>query len=318
MSGDRVIAVTGATGFVGLHLVAALARERWRVRILARRPPGHESWPGIAVDVVPGSLEDSHALERLTVGADAVVHVAGLIKGRDPAEFMSVNCHGTRAVAQAAQQFAPAARFVVISSLAAREPQLSAYAASKRAGEEAARAIYRDRREQLVIVRPPVIYGPGDRETLAIFKAVSRTFVPVFGSGRIAIVHVADAAAAIARLAIGNRGAVGLYALADDNPGGYSSRELMGEAARALGRSPHFAPIPGGVLLAAGQASAWWGRIRGRAHMFTVGKAREMLHPDWSVSGNELIPAAIYRSRIGISEGFRTTVAWYKAAKWLD
>jgi nucleoside-diphosphate-sugar epimerase len=317
VSGDRVIAVTGATGFVGLHLVAALARAGGRVRILARRQPGQESWRGIAVDVVPGRLEEAQALERLTVGADAVVHVAGLIKARDRSEFMSVNCQGTRAVAQAAQQYAPAARFVVISSLAAREPQLSDYAASKRAGEEAARAVYRDRREQLVIVRPPIIYGPGDRETLAIFKAVSHAFVPIFGSGRMAILHVADAAAAIARLAVGNGGAAGLYALADDNPSGYSNRELMSEAARAVGRTPHFAPVPGGVLLAAGQASAWWGRIRGRAHIFTPGKAREMLHPDWSVSCDELIPAAIYRSQIGIAEGFRTTVAWYKAANWL-
>jgi nucleoside-diphosphate-sugar epimerase len=133
-----------------------------------------------------------------------------------------------------------------------------------------------------------------------------------------AIVHVTDAAAAIARLAVGPAEAAGLYALADDNPSGYSSAELMREAARAVGRSPHFASIPGGVLLAAGQASAWWGRIRGRAPIFTAGKAREMLHPDWSVSCEELLPAEIYRSQIGISEGFRTTVAWYKAAKWLD
>jgi len=317
MSADGVIAVTGATGFLGPHILTALAREGRRIRILARRDSAHELWRGIALDVVPGSLEDSRSLERLTLGADAVIHAAGLIKARDPTEFFRVNCHGTCAVAQAAQQHAPAARLVVISSLAAREPQLSQYAASKRAGEEAARTVYRERGEHLVIVRPPVIYGPGDRETLAIFRAASHAFVPIIGSGRMAIVHVADAAAAIARLAIGI-GTAGLYALADDNPRGYSRREIMSEAARAVGRSPRFAPIPGGVVLAAGQASTWWGRIRGRAQIFTVGKAREVLHPDWSVSCGELLPAAIYRPRIGISEGFRTTVAWYKAAHWLD
>ena len=317
MSAAGVIAVTGATGFLGPHIVAALARAGRRVRILARRDPAHELWRGITLDVVPGSLEDSHSLERLTLGADAVIHAAGLIKARDPSDFLRVNGHGTRAVAQAAQRCAAAARLIVISSLAAREPQLSPYAASKRAGEEAARAVYRDRAEQLVIVRPPVIYGPGDRETLAIFKAASHALVPIVGTGRLSIVHVADAAEAIARLAVGI-GAAGLYALADDNPSGYSRRELMTEAARAVGRSPHFAPIPGGVVLAAGQASAWWGRIRGEARIFTVGKAREALHPDWSVSCGELIPAAIYRPQIGIAEGFRSTVAWYKTAKWLD
>ncbi len=316
MSDDRIVAVTGATGFLGRHIVEALAREGRRVRILARRDIAHEAWRGITLDVVRGSLEDSHALERLTLGADAVIHAAGLIKTRVAAEFLSVNRDGTHAVAEAARQYAPAARFIAVSSLAAREPQLSDYAASKRAGEQAARAVYRDRPDQLVIVRPPVIYGPWDRETLAIFKAASRAVVPIFGSGRTAIVHAADAAAAIVRLSTG-AGAAGLYTLADCNPAGYSVKELMGEAARAVGRIPRFARIPAGAVLAAGQAVAWWGQVRGRTPLFSAGKAREMLHPDWSVSSGELLPAAIYQSRIGISEGFRATAAWYKAAKWL-
>lgn len=316
MSGDGVVAVTGATGFLGLHIVVALAREGRTVRILARRDPAHELWRGIALDVVRGSLEDSPALERLTLGADAVIHAAGLIKARDPSEFFRVNRDGARAVAQAARQYAPASQFVAVSSITAREPQLSHYAASKLAGEQAVRAEYRDKPDQLVIVRPPAIYGPWDRETLAIFKAASHAVVPIFGSGRTAVVHVADAAAAISRLAVGT-GAAGLYALADCNPAGYSAQDLMGEAARAVGRIPHFARVPDGALLAAGRVSAWWGRMRGRAPMFTAGKAREMLHPDWSVSSGELLPSTIYRSQIGISEGFRATAAWYKAAKWL-
>lgn len=316
MSGDGVICVSGATGFLGLHIVAALAREGRRIRILARRDPAHELWRGIPLDVVPGRLEDPRSLERLTVGAETVIHVAGLIKARNPSEFLRVNCEGTRAVARAALTYAPESRFVAISSIAAREPRLSPYAASKRAGEEAARDVYRGRPGQLVIVRPPVIYGPWDRATLAIFKAAQHALVPIIGSGRTAIVHVTDAAAAIVRLAVG-AGGTGLYALADDNPAGYSARELMGEAARAVGRTPHFARIPDGAVVLAGRASAWWGRIRGLAPLFTVGKAREMLHRDWSVSPGELLPSAIYQSRIGISEGFRATAAWYQAAKWL-
>ncbi len=316
MSGDGVICVSGATGFLGLHIVAALARAGRRIRILAQRDVAHELWRGIALDVVPGRLEDSRSLERLTLGADTVIHVAGLVKARDASEFLRVNRDGTRAIAQAALKYAPASRFVAISSLAAREPHLSHYAASKRAGEEAARHVYRDRQGQLVIVRPPMIYGPWDRESLAIFKAASHSLVPIVGSGRMTVVHVTDAAAAIVRLAVG-AGSAGLYALADDNPAGYSPREFMGEAARAVGRIPHFARIPGGALIIAGQAWAWWGRLRGRAPIFSVGKAREILHPDWSISSDELLPSAIYQSRIGISEGFRATAAWYKTAKWL-
>ena len=316
MSGDRVVAVTGATGFLGLHLVVALARQGARVRILARRPTSHELWAGIPLDVVPGSLEDRHALERLAAGADAVVHAAGAIKARNRAAFLHTNRDGTNAIAQAARRCAPDARFIAISSLAAREPQLSDYAASKRAGEEAARAVYGDPSDRLVIVRPPAIYGPWDRETLAIFKAVSRAVVPVFGSGRTAIVHVADATAAIAQLAMGT-GDAGLYILADTNPAGYGIKDLLDEAARAVGRSPRFVRVPDGILLAAGKTSAWWGRLSGNTPIFTAGKAREILHADWSVAENEVLPPALYQSKIGISDGFRQTVAWYRAAGWL-
>jgi nucleoside-diphosphate-sugar epimerase len=316
LSHGRVIAVTGATGFLGRHVVEALVREGRSVRILARRDGTQEIWRGIPLEVVLGSLEEPRSLERLTRGADAVVHAAGLVKARDTADFLRVNRDGTWAIAQATRQYAPAARFLAVSSLAAREPQLSEYAESKRAGEEAACRAYRDDPDRLVIVRPPVIYGPWDAASLAIFKTASHALVPIFGSGRISIVHVTDAAAAIARLATG-AGAAGLYTLADCNPGGYSAKELLGEAARAVGRTPRFVRIPAGAVLAAGRASAWWAGMRGRPPLLSAGKAREMLHPDWSVSSSELLPYSIYQSRIGISEGFRTTAAWYKEAKWL-
>ena len=316
MNADRVIAVTGATGFLGRHLVRALADVGCPVRILARRDTPADLGNRAALEVVRGGLEESDALRRLVSGAGAVVHVAGLIKAKGRHAYWQVNRDGTRAIAEATAHHAPAARLVVVSSLAAREPALSDYASSKRAGEEIARAVYRECLDRLVIVRPPLIYGPGDRETLAIFKVASRPIVPVVGSGRVAIVHVADAAAAIAQLALG-AGEAGLYALADDNPAGYSIRDLMLEAARAIGRPPRFVRIPARVFLAAGHASTWQGRFRKEAPTFSAGKAREILHPDWSVAGDELLPATIHRSCIGIVEGFRETVAWYRDERWL-
>ena len=316
MSDRPVVAVTGATGFFGLHIVAALAREGADIRIFARRDPASERWPGVTVTVVPGNLEDVGALHRLAAGADAVVHAAGLIKARNRAAFMRTNRDGTRAIAEAARRRAPAARFIAISSLAAREPQLSDYAASKRAGEEVARAVYHDALDRLVIIRPPMIYGPGDRETLAIFKAASRAIVPVCGAGRLALVHVTDAASAVARLAVG-AGDAGCYTLADPNPAGYAMLDLLGEAAQAMACHPRFIRVPDRVILAAGTVSSLWGRLTGHTPIFTAGKAREMLHPDWSVAPSEMLPAGICRPKIGIAEGFRETVAWYKETRWV-
>ena len=311
------VAVTGATGFLGLHLVAALAKAGAHIRVLARRDPAHEFWRGISFETIQGSLEDEAALTRLTEGADAVIHAAGLIKALDRATFLRTNRDGAHALAAAVRRHAPMARCIVISSLAAREPQLSSYAFSKRAGEDAARRVYADAPERLVIIRPPAIYGPWDRESLAIFKAAKSPVVPLFSQGRVATIHAADAADAIARMALG-AGEAGLYALADEQPEGYEMRTLLTEAAHALGQHhPRFVPMPAPLVRFLGRASGLWGRLRGQAPVFTAEKAREILHPDWSVSAAEALPASIHQPRIGLTEGFRQTATWYREKGWL-
>ncbi len=310
-----IVAVTGATGFLGQHLVSALLDHGVAVRVLARREMTDIPWAG-RVDMVRGDLADREALARLATGAASVVHVAGVVAARDRAGFMQANCDGVRAVAESARQNAPGVRFILVSSLAAREPVLSPYAASKKAGEDCARDVFADRPEQMVIVRPPAIYGPGDKATLALFRAAALPLIPLFGDGRSAVIHATDAAETIARLALGD-GAAGIWALADANPGGYSLAELTAEAARAQGRTPRFARMPARVLLAAGAASGAWNGLRGQASVFGLGKAREMLHPDWSVPAAHLPPAPIHAPRIALAEGFRETVAWYRARNWL-
>ena len=132
---NKTLALTGATGFIGRHLVRALAEAGWRVRVLLRSDPAViDEWQGLELDVVAGSLADAAALERLVTDVDAVIHLAGAIKASRRAQFFAVNAEGAGAVSQAARRLAPAAHFLHVSSLAAREPQLSDYAASKRAG----------------------------------------------------------------------------------------------------------------------------------------------------------------------------------------
>ena len=115
-------AVTGATGFIGRHAVDALTRAGWRVRLLLRRDPSGAAWRASRPEVVAGSLGDQAALERLVEGADAVVHLAGLIKAARRADFFDVNCDGAARLATVARERSPGAHFLLVSSLAAREP----------------------------------------------------------------------------------------------------------------------------------------------------------------------------------------------------
>lgn len=315
----RLAAVTGASGFVGSHCVAALAARGFRVRILTRRDPTHALWAPYDIEAVSGRLEDEDALTRLVAGADVVVHVAGLVKARRRREFHRANCEGTRRLANAMRRHSPAARLLLISSLAAREPHLSPYAASKRGGEEAAAEAFAADPGRLTIIRPAAIYGPGDLETLLIFKAAFWPFVPLAGraGGRVALIHVADVAEAVAALALGTADSPVVYELADQTPAGYGLVEIAMRAARAVGRQPRYFRVPDGILKRAGAVADLLGFVLDRPRAFSRGKVRELLHPDWSVRPDALPPAAVWRPAIPLDQGFADTVLWYRRRRWL-
>lgn len=294
-------AVTGATGFLGRHIVRELVADGWRVRVLARRDVIHPLWRDLEVEVVPGDLADDAALDRLCAGAELVVHGAGLIKARTREAFFAVNEAGTRRLAERT----PGA-MLLVSSLAAREPQLSDYTASKRAGEEAARAALGER---LTIVRPPALYGPGDPETLPLFKlAATSPVLPLLDPGaRLALMHVEDAARQIAALAA--RPTASVIALSDGRPEGYGWREIMQTAAEAFAATPRFVTIPAFAL----RIAAAVGVIApGKAPpMLTFGKLREITHPDWTVRPEEQAPD-LPRPLFDLAEGFLHTVQGYQ------
>lgn len=268
--------------------------------------------------MILGDLDDSAALAALTAGTDVVIHAAGLIKALDRAAFFAINEGGAARVAQAVAA-SPGARMIQISSLAAREPSLSDYAASKRAGEAAAKAVLGER---LMVLRPPAIYGPGDRETLGLFQLAGGSPampVPDAPGARLALAFVDDVAAFV-MAAMERPWGPGTFAHGGARPAGYGWREIFETAAAAMGRSPAFVPLPPWIIGAAGAAASGWSRATGRAAIFGVGKAREILHPDWSVSPAEQPPASLSRpasTELSLRAGFDATVAWYRQAGWL-
>jgi nucleoside-diphosphate-sugar epimerase len=309
----RLAAVTGATGFLGKRLVPALIADGWDVRALVRRPRPAGLWGGASPQTVQGDVGDPAALAALAQGAQVVIHAAGLIKARTLADFMAVNADGARNVAAAAQ--GAGARMLMISSLAAREPALSHYAASKRAGETAARQILG---EALTVVRPPAVYGPGDRETLSLFKLAGGVVVPLPGpaAARLALIHVDDALAAVLAL-LDQPDAAGVYALGGARPQGYGWREIFQTGAAAIGARPRLLAVPTWTIRAAGAISQAVGRLGGGAPIFTSGKAREVLHLDWAVTPAEQAPGAP-TVRYDLAAGFAHAVAWYRTHGWLD
>lgn len=315
---DRgTVALTGATGFIGGAVLRRLTASGWRVRALYRSRRGRILPRASGIDWVAGDLDDDCALARLVAGADAVIHCAGAVRGARRADFARVNVAGTRHVVDAAARGAPAARFLLLSSLAAREPDLSDYAWSKRRGEEALQAGAGALR--WTILRPPAVYGPGDREMLPLFRGMARGFatVPGRGVGRVSLLYVEDLASAILAWLAGDVDPGQAYELDDGAAGGYGWDELLGIAARVLrgGAAIRKLPMPVWLLrcVAAGNLGA--ARVLGYPPMLTPGKVRELMHQDWVADGGPFGRATGWHPAWPLARGLAVTLASDRSAR---
>jgi 2-alkyl-3-oxoalkanoate reductase len=303
MSG--LVAVTGATGFVGGAVVRRLHAAGWRVRALVR-PASVARVRELPVEIVAGGLEDTVALARLVAGAAVVVHCAGAIRGLTQTDFHRVNVDGLGRLVDAVRSDGARPRLVAVSSLAAREPRLSPYAASKRAGE-AMLANVAD--VAWTIVRPPAVYGPGDQALRPMWRAIRFGILPVLGSreARFSLVYVDDLAEAVVRLVGAGAHAGRIFELHDGRVGGYAWSDVLEAARRWRRRGVRAVRVPRAALVALAFVEVAVHRARRRQPLLTPGKVRELLHRHWVCDNAELTGATGWTPRIGLDEGLRRT-----------
>lgn len=297
-----IIAVTGGTGFVGGHVLRLAFEHGHTVRALTRRPQP----PQPSVTWIAGTLADPGSL---CDGADAVLHIAGVVNAADRAGFDAGNVAGTASIL-AAVVAAGVRRFVHVSSLAAREPGLSMYGASKAAAEALVAASGLD----WAIVRPPGVYGAGDTEMLAVFQLAARGVAIAPGPGRFSLIEVGDLAQAL--LAVTAATVTGTYEI-DDGHGGYGHGELARAVGAALGRRPVVIPLPPRLLRLGAMLDTAFSRRRGRLPRLSHDRARYLAHPDWVVDPARALPEAVWRPSVVLASGLAATAAWYRAQGWL-
>lgn len=316
MTDRPVLAVTGATGFIGQALLTAAFAENWQPRILVRRYPRDCLVPGRTIEVVPGDLNDPSALRRLVEGATATVHLAGLIKALHASDFLAANAGGTEQLLRAAQTANPAAAFLHVSSLAAREPQLSPYAASKRASEDKVRELAGDR--PWAIIRPPAVYGPGDTATLPLFRAAHGGFLPYPAAphARVSLIHVADLVSAILamlrQLQDGRLPSGSLIEIDDGHPGGHDWSGMLEALRQAVGHPVRGLRLPRWLVWPVAATNALICRARGRADVFVPAKLAELYHADWVARASGLPKIAGWRPLFDLKDGFSNTFQWYR------
>lgn len=317
--------VTGGTGFVGAHLVAALQRRGAAVTCLVRDVAKAETLGWRDVRMVRGDLANLDALRQGCADADVVYHVAGRIKARDLDEFMRANRDGTANVLEAAGR--RPGRLVYVSSIAAagpsqpgrpidesRVPQpVTDYGRSKLAAE----LLVRQGPCPWTIVRPVVVYGEWDREILKVFRAAKLGVAPVFGDGsqELSVIYGADLAEALIAAGTAPDAAGRTYFAAHPTP--TTSRDFVIAIGQALERRVRVLPIPPAV----GRATLWTigslAHLVGVATVLSADKANEFLAPAWVGRADALREDSGWEAKTDLAKGLARTATWYRANGWL-
>jgi nucleoside-diphosphate-sugar epimerase len=301
------IAMTGATGFVGAETLDRALGAGHSVKALARtaQPPRAKlKW-------IHGSLEQPRALDKLVRDADVVIHIAGVVSAPDRAGFEAGNALGTIAVIDAMRRQG-VRRLIHVSSLAAREPDLSDYGWSKELAERHVKASGLD----WTMVRPGGIFGPGDRDILELFRMAKRGLMLLPPGGRLSVIEVSDLARLLLALA-GERekSLTHIYEVDDGTPSGWDHQDFGQALGRAVGRKTvrTFATPPW-LLHAAARADRL---IRGSKAKLTPDRVRYFCHPDWVAAPTLKVPTSLWTPQIATEAGLKATAEAYRAKGWL-
>jgi nucleoside-diphosphate-sugar epimerase len=324
------VLVTGANGLVGSQVVDVL-RQQGTPTVALLRPRSDRSFLRQHPDlpVAEGSVTEPASLDAALEGITQVIHCAGLVKALRAQDFFDVNQMGTRNLVEAIRRRGKQVqRLVHLSSLAACGPgtaaapvteertpgPVSVYGRSKLAGEEEVR---QHCPVDWVVLRPPAVYGPRDREFLRLFQAVKLGFLPVFGGGRqaLSLVQVQDLARITVQMLASPQVVRQVYFTS-----GYevvTARELMELTARVMGGKPTQIPLPVWVLwpICAGQEVI--SRLTGRANVLSRQKYAELAAPGWVCDNSKLVKQAGEGSFTDLATGWAETAAWYRREGWL-
>jgi nucleoside-diphosphate-sugar epimerase len=322
--------VTGATGFIGSHLVARLVAEGLQVVCLVRRTSALHWLEGQPVEAHVAALEEPDALAEAVRGADYVFHVAGMTRARSPEAYLAVNAEGTRRLLDAVVRSAGGLRrFVYVSSLTAVGPNpgpepvdetteprpREGYGASKLAAERLLLAAAG--RVPITIVRPPAVYGPRDTNFLPLFRTAQRLrLAPIIGkpTKQISFVHVRDLVAGLWRAASAEAAEGQVYFIAG---GSHTFVEVIDALEAAVGRRLLRVRVPNLVARLVGELGELRWTLTGKPQILSRRKIADLLQERWTCSWAKAERELGYRPSVSLKDGMRETAEWYARQGWL-
>ncbi len=332
---ERVL-VTGGTGFVGSHLVEALLRRGYDVRLLIRRSSSLRWLEGLPVEYAYGDVRDKASLSGACIGVRSVFHFGGLTRAYSAAEFREVNATGTRNLAEAlAERGVPGGTFVYCSSLAAGGPGLALerdpapvrteadppapvtpYGRSKLEGEIAVREVADAHgRFRHIVLRPPAVYGPRDEMTLVLFRWIKNGFLvcPRGVRTRVSMIYVQDLVDGALRAA--DSGARGTYYVSDGEE--YSWDQVAERAAELMDASVRRVSVSRFVASCGAILSEAWGAIVRNPAVFSRHRVDDLWQAHWVCSSRKAERDWGFSPQFPLETGLEETLQWYRLNQWL-
>lgn len=325
----KTILITGANGFVGSRLCARFANAGYQVFAGVRQTADLTLLDGVKVEYRYGDVTHRDSLPQMVAGVNNIIHNAGIVKAKAPDRFFHVNVKGTTNLLEAVAANNPGvSKIIYISSLAAIGPSydgrpliesdyprpVSIYGKSKLAGEQAALS-FADRLN-VIAIRPPGIYGPGDTEIFSLFQTAHFHLKPMIGhqKRKLHLVHVDDLCRGI-QLALEGETSTGEAYFVGENRA-YSMTELAELLRVAVGRSAIGVPIPAPIFRLIAAVTETVMKLTGGIPMLTRDKAEELLC-SFQMDCSKAKETFGFESEIGLAEGLASTYRWYLNKGWL-
>lgn len=326
-----IVSITGGTGFIGSHLVDRCLERGDEVRVLVRKTSNLRWLEGKNVQLIEGDIRDASSLEAFVRDADYVYHIAGVVKARDRAGYFDGNVTATENMLDATQRFAPnVKRFLYASSQTAAGPSpsldrpvreddephpITTYGESKIAAENAVRA--RTNTLPWTIVRPPAMYGPRDTEIFIYFQAIARGLNSMIGFNdkRLSLLHADDLVtgsilAAEADISVGET-----YFISSEE---FYSWPQVGRITAAIMDSRYVTlRLPHALVYVIAGVSQFIAGLQRKPATLNIEKARDITRQYWTCDVSKAKKELGYRQQVGIEDGIRNTVAWYRQQGWL-
>jgi nucleoside-diphosphate-sugar epimerase len=323
------VLVTGSTGFIGTHLVAALVARGWQVRCLVRATSQRQPLAGYEVEYVVGTLHDQTVLRQAVRDIDVVFHLAGATRVHVDTEYDRINVDGTRQLLAACAESAPSLRtFLYVSSIAAAGPSRTGQPLTEQDAPQPIGPYGRSkwRAEQVVlsyktvfpvlVLRPSAIYGPRDTDFLQLFRAMKYRILPHIGRQdvHVDLCFVGDLVRGMMAAAEHAVGDGEVFFLGGRS---HTWRELGGEIARQMGVYPHEIVIPRRFVLTLASLADAWARVRQRPSLLSRANVLERVQPFWVCDSTKAQRTFGYTPCTTLAQGVAATLRWYQEAGWL-